>query len=275
MSNSLKRIRRLLSRFPLVYELGAALKLVWTKLSYSGGDAIAAIKLVPANEGLAVDIGANRGQSAIRILKLKPKFKVMAFEPNRRCLPFLKMVKLMHAGSFHYELCGLSDMSGNKTYYEPQVNSIAVAAEGTFCLQNLEPELAERIGNYKVRERTFPVRTLDEMNLSPLFVKIDVQGGELEVLRGARRTISRCRPVVVVERNVLNESGVISYFNDLGYVRITSDAAGVPVGVLNGDNVFIHPAAALYPSSTRCHNRQLSNAHAGQHLDQESGAQRS
>lgn len=45
-----------------------------------------------------------------------------------------------------------------------------------------------------------PLRTLDSFGLPRVDVlKVDVEGYELEVLRGAERTISRCRPAMMVE----------------------------------------------------------------------------
>jgi FkbM family methyltransferase len=241
----LKTFRRVLSSVPLLYELAAAFKLAWVRVSYSGGGAIAAIQLVREEQGLALDIGANRGQSAIRILRLKPHFRVLSFEPNKRCISCLKIAKVLLGRSFQYELCGLSDINGNMIYYEPRINSLSVSAEGTFCPENLDDFLEQRIGRYDVRQTSFPVRVLDEMSLSPAFIKVDVQGAELAVLRGARDTITRCKPVVVVERNIHNEEGVKSYMADLGYKALSNGSAnalGLKLGDLSGDNVFVFEA---------------------------------
>lgn len=41
---------------------------------------------------------------------------------------------------------------------------------------------------------------LDSLDLNPVdFLKVDVEGHEYEVLEGAKRTIARCRPVVLIE----------------------------------------------------------------------------
>jgi FkbM family methyltransferase len=47
-----------------------------------------------------------------------------------------------------------------------------------------------------------PVRTLDSYGLENLrFIKIDVEGFEPRVLRGAKETIARCQPIMFVEMN--------------------------------------------------------------------------
>ncbi len=48
------------------------------------------------------------------------------------------------------------------------------------------------------------IRPLDSFNLSPNFIKLDVEGMELEVLIGASETILRSRPVIMFEENGLS-----------------------------------------------------------------------
>lgn len=42
-------------------------------------------------------------------------------------------------------------------------------------------------------------KTMDSLELSVDFIKIDVEGHEVEVLRGGRETIARCSPVMYIE----------------------------------------------------------------------------
>jgi len=244
----LKRIRQLFSRVPLVYQGAALLRLVWLRLTYSGGGAISAILLVCSRQGLALDVGANRGQSAIRIARLKPDFNIISFEPNRRCRLALRVVKLMLGKRFRFELAGVSDHNGKATYYEPFLNSLPVSAEGTFLEGNLDEEMVERLGeDYRVKESIFPLLRLDDLNLSPDFVKIDVQGWELNVLRGARETILRSHPVLVIERNRHNERDTTQYLEGLGYrkvdeARLRQD--GAVFANESGDSVFVYQSAA-------------------------------
>lgn len=57
---------------------------------------------------------------------------------------------------------------------------------------------------YVVSGDQFQIITLDSLNLSPDFLKIDVEGMEHHVLLGGERTIRTHRPVVIFEENGLN-----------------------------------------------------------------------
>jgi hypothetical protein len=45
------------------------------------------------------------------------------------------------------------------------------------------------------------MRRLDDFAFDEVdFIKVDVEGFELQVLEGARETLARCRPIVIVEQ---------------------------------------------------------------------------
>jgi len=63
---------------------------------------------------------------------------------------------------------------------------------------------AHNIWNYKsskfqLIEKSIKIRTLDSYHIKPNFIKIDVEGMELEVLAGAEKTIIESWPVLMVE----------------------------------------------------------------------------
>src|SRR5262249_3119986 len=70
------------------------------------------------------------------------------------------------------------------------------------------------------RGEEVPVITIDSLNLPRCdFLKIDVEGMELAVLRGARQTIEKCRPILYLDnRRRENSPAIIELLQSLGYV---------------------------------------------------------
>jgi FkbM family methyltransferase len=70
-------------------------------------------------------------------------------------------------------------------------------------------------------DRWVPVMTLDDYDFEPALMKIDVEGAELDVLRGAEQTIRRHKPVIFFEcwaderGQRINE--LFAYVLELGY----------------------------------------------------------
>ena len=74
--------------------------------------------------------------------------------------------------------------------------------------------------------RTVPLRRLDTIwaeagEPTVDFVKIDVEGAELEVIAGALRLLEGCRPALIVEVSSATEPEVIRCLADIGYSEVT------------------------------------------------------
>jgi hypothetical protein len=63
------------------------------------------------------------------------------------------------------------------------------------------------------------------------------------VIRGGSKTIARCKPMIMVERNSYNRNDVEKYLTDLGYRKIPPEAARRERFDLQSFNVFIHDGA--------------------------------
>jgi FkbM family methyltransferase len=60
--------------------------------------------------------------------------------------------------------------------------------------------------------------TLDSLNLSPSFIKADVEGMEVSLLRGAGETLTRSHPILFMERDTVPTSpSITSYIRSLNY----------------------------------------------------------
>jgi len=132
-----------------------------------------------------IDIGANVGVHA-RFLAL-PARVIHAFEPNPEVLPLLEFNVADRAGVTIHPLALSS---------HPGTLRLSAARDWNKGTASLEADSATE-GTDVV------VTTLDLMldQVSPVgAIKIDVEGHEVEVLKGATETIERFRPVVAIEQ---------------------------------------------------------------------------
>jgi len=67
----------------------------------------------------------------------------------------------------------------------------------------------------KVKRFQIKIKTLDSFNLDCDFLKADVQGNEINTMKGAYETIKKSQPIIILERP--NEDLEVEFLNKLGY----------------------------------------------------------
>lgn len=133
---------------------------------------------LPYLNGVVVDVGANIGthtffyaQHASKVIAIEPL--PAAMECLRHNLRNFDNVELIHAAA------GAS--VGTVDLYTPEKNYGA---------------------SFTVVGSSTPVVTIDSLGLPACsYMKLDAEGDEIAILRGAEVTIARCRPVLCVECN--------------------------------------------------------------------------
>jgi FkbM family methyltransferase len=165
--------------------------------------------------GQYVDVGAHLGTHALWFAMLCPATHVHAFEPVARYAEVLR------------RNVAANDMGAKVT-----VHQVGLAAERGFARAWLSPEHQVGfingdagaggvpgagvvagppvVGRGAVVEE-FPVARLDDLIRGPVAViKLDVEGMEAAVLRGAARILSRYRPVVFAESHTEAEGELVA-----------------------------------------------------------------
>ena len=180
--------------------------------------------------GVYVDAGAHMGTHTTWFAVLCPSTRVHAIEPVTRFADQIeRIIEANHlAERITLHRVGVSDEPGTAT------NHLSAEHQTGF----------DPAGAPTARDETFPVTTLDELISDPVAViKIDVEGMEDRVLKGATRILSTDKPTVYLEawdRDRLHEIeqllGPFGYrptgrvFNSTPtYEFSTSAQAGAPV----------------------------------------------
>jgi FkbM family methyltransferase len=154
----------------------------------SGEPELAVLDTLMRRGGTAVDVGANQGFFAYALSEVADR--VVAFEPNPDYAAF---ARVMLRGRARVHRLALSNEAGRATFRVP------VDHDGTVL--HFAGSLKDAHGQFpRYRAYEVEVRTLDSFALEDVrFIKIDVEGSEREVLDGARVTIARDRPVLLLE----------------------------------------------------------------------------
>jgi FkbM family methyltransferase len=169
---------------------------------------------------LAIDCGANIGVHTIEwAIAMTGWGTVFAIEAQERIYYALAgniaINNCFNAMAIH---AAVSSESGVMTI--PSPNYLTPASFGSLELrQRANNEFIGQAINYT--ENTAQIRkvALDEFNLPRVdFIKLDVEGMELEALAGAEKTITSRRPILLVEKIKTNAEQLHRWFGDRGYV---------------------------------------------------------
>lgn len=175
---------------------------------------------VPMN--CAVDIGAHVGLWAKPLAAVFKK--VICFEPRAENLECLRK-NMEKTNSIIYPF-GLSDTITQRSYYMPSdMHNSGAGSLGAF-------------DNRNATSVNVDVKTLDSVKISEInFIKMDVQGWEMNVVKGAQHTLQRTQPVIVCE-NHPESAELVAAFASLGYekiLRVIKEDIFVPTSLLSRD----------------------------------------
>lgn len=143
------------------------------------------------HEHISIDVGSHYG---LYIPELLQHSKLTyAFEINPRLSRFIS--RAYHSSRLIVETVGLSDHNGSCLCRIPEELPGLATIEKENALGPEEVPHSMKIKVVKVQ-----TKLLDDYDLSGVgFIKIDVEGHEFAVLKGAERTLARDRPSLVIE----------------------------------------------------------------------------
>ena len=180
--NKIKKL--LLCSFNLQY-FKAYLKLVCPLFELSS------LLKITKNVKTIIDIGSNKGQFSILARSFFPKAKIYSFEPQKKYLDIQK--KILSKNKINYFNVGLGNKKSKKKFY------ITQREDSSSFLKPSNLDLNE----YEIKNiRNVQLDRLDNIIKShnikkPALIKLDVQGFELEALKGGIKILKNIDYIII------------------------------------------------------------------------------
>src|ERR1039458_991377 len=203
-------------------------------------------------EGLCIDVGANQGQSIESILQVRPEARIISFEASPNLAQALT-IRYNRNPNISIVAKGLSDRAGTLTLFVPSYKGFVYDGLASFDRAAAASWInGQRVFGFdpsklNIAAVTCEVSTLDTQQVAPIFIKVDVQGYEYQVLSGGLDTMRMYEPVLMVE-SFRNDPRTVQLVDTLGYEEYYFDGAFLRKGSpTRSPNSFL-----MTPARARC-----------------------
>ena len=171
--------------------------------------------------GCFFDVGANVGLYTWQVRKVCPLRNILAFEPDPKNFKLLEMTRNeANAKNLEIYAHALSYKDGDTSFFQDTLTS------ATGCVAGKDKPWIEQYLNGSSNTISVKTQTLDSVvkdDKIPSLIKIDVEGHEIEVLDGGRKTLSQKKPLLIIESFPPKQTTVISLLHELGYRSMDAD----------------------------------------------------
>lgn len=189
----------------------------WKTLSNSEFDAeLLLLEFFLTKNSVFFDIGTNKGEYAYYVEKLINPKNIYLFEPEKKLNKQLQAI----FSNCNVNNIALSNSKGTHQFKIPVINGVVDNCLSSLEVDNKEDNETEAI-IYEVKTDTLD-NFAKEKNIIPDLIKIDVEGHELSVLKGAEKFISKYHPTLIIEieqrhHKDINIESVFESFKQKGY----------------------------------------------------------
>jgi FkbM family methyltransferase len=150
-------------------------------------------KLYRQRSGCIVDVGVNIGQTLLKIASLDKNINYYGFEPNPACYFYCKsLLNSNQINTFKIFPVGLFNKSEIVKLFGSNDIASGASVENVIGRKNFkEIHLVPVMRGDPI----FSNEKIEEIN----FIKVDVEGAELEVMQGCKLTVERFQPIIIME----------------------------------------------------------------------------
>lgn len=218
-------------------------------------------KCIAKKDGVFIDVGVNIGQTLLKILEINPNQPYIGFEPQVGCCfhveEFIRLNRLENATVIPV---ALSDQNGTlKFYSRHQFDDLASLNSVNEERQARGEILTTSFVQARVGDEIFKELNIDQISA----IKIDVEGTEIDVLKGLSETLKLKMPALIfevlpnyfwrgkhiklspeeTEKHQSSADEIFHYLTKLGYDIFQLDSRGEETKIdyfeLNNREVFV------------------------------------
>ena len=164
---------------------------------------LALVHFAQEPNGLFLDVGANNGISALSFRRLNKTYRILSLEPDPRHELALRRVA-RKIDRFEYRIIGAGRRRETRVFHTPRYKSVVLhtftSTDRQQAMSAVRESFGPKVGDAtQVSSAKWPIVPIDDLDLDPAIIKIDVEGLDADVLLGANKTVERARPFLMVE----------------------------------------------------------------------------
>jgi len=164
---------------------------------------------------LALDIGANIGLWSKDLSNFFDQ--LICFEPNKFCIDYLKKNINLNKSIINSFALGSKNEEKNLLIHSTNSGASSFINKTKTGYDTEQNPIYGKFSDH-TKSLSVKVKKLDNFNFNNVdFIKIDVQGFELEVLKGAKETLVKNDPILCIEEDSPNDSQSLKFLKKNNY----------------------------------------------------------
>lgn len=187
------------------------------------------------NDAQLLDIGAHRGETIKKFKKYKKI--IYSFEPINENFNIIKK-KFNNIDDINLINCGLGDNDYLSDFFIPTIRGFKLTSYSSVSINNIlqrfdDNNVKKIFKSVKFIKTQSKIKKLDNFNLRPFFIKIDCEGNEYAVLKGAELSIKKNNPIILIEHNSINFKKIVNFLKQYQYKPYLYDSFNKKINFLD------------------------------------------
>jgi FkbM family methyltransferase len=191
-----------------------------------------------------LDIGANDGISYKTIRKFLCKNLIISFEPLKMNFKKLKILKNKDK-NYKIHNCGLSNVNIKEKkihipYFKKYLLCSFAGIDKVSIISKLKNSLHIKniLKKINFKSEIIKLKKIDDFNLNPSFIKIDIEGHEYECIMGGLKTIKKNKPILLIEYDRNTNKKINKILKKINYKSYYYDEKINSIKLHNKEKIF-------------------------------------